>query len=280
MIQSICLFPVLRRAGFSMRLRWDLRRNEIGEIGRMAGWMFGYVASQALGNLVVQRAANAATNTALAPRRHDAAYYTILLERLAALPAPVRDRRDLGHQRAAAADERSRQRTAVLAGPGRLLQGRADRLGHRGARRDLPRRDGRAACASSCSLHGHTDTAQARGRSARSSASSRSAWCRSCSPSCSCGCSTRSTRTGQPAIIGMVMLIVGVIGGRGRGDRAPLLPDGDRPRLCLRSGIADRRADRLAAAAAPGGQPGRLADHQVAHPDAARHAARAWCSSS
>ncbi len=64
-IQSICLFPVLRRAGFSMRLRWDLRRNEIGEIGRLAGWMFGYVASQALGNLVVQRAANAAAQ----PRR-------------------------------------------------------------------------------------------------------------------------------------------------------------------------------------------------------------------
>ena len=64
-IQSICLFPVLRRAGFSMHLRWDLRRYEIREIGQMAGWMFGYVASQALGNLVVQRAANAATNTAL-----------------------------------------------------------------------------------------------------------------------------------------------------------------------------------------------------------------------
>jgi putative peptidoglycan lipid II flippase len=76
-IQSICLFPVLRRAGFSMRLRWDLRRNEIGEIGRMAGWMFGYVASQALGNLVVQRAANAATNTALSHDVKTTAYYTI-----------------------------------------------------------------------------------------------------------------------------------------------------------------------------------------------------------
>jgi putative peptidoglycan lipid II flippase len=76
-IQSICLFPVLRRAGFSMRLRWDLRRNEIGEIGRMAGWMFGYVASQALGNLVVQRAANAATNTALSHNVSTTAYYTI-----------------------------------------------------------------------------------------------------------------------------------------------------------------------------------------------------------
>ncbi|HTU04932.1 MAG TPA: lipid II flippase MurJ, partial [Trebonia sp.] len=66
-IQSICLFPILRRAGFSMRLRWDLRRHEIGEIGRMAGWMFGYVASQALGNLIVQRVANAASNSAAHP---------------------------------------------------------------------------------------------------------------------------------------------------------------------------------------------------------------------
>jgi putative peptidoglycan lipid II flippase len=61
-IQSVALFPIMRRAGFSMRLRWDLRRGEVREIGRMAGWMFGYVASQALGNLVVQRIANAAGN--------------------------------------------------------------------------------------------------------------------------------------------------------------------------------------------------------------------------
>jgi putative peptidoglycan lipid II flippase len=57
-IQSIALFPVMRRAGFSMRLRWDLRRAEISEIGRMAGWMFGYVVTQWLGNLVAQRVAN------------------------------------------------------------------------------------------------------------------------------------------------------------------------------------------------------------------------------
>jgi putative peptidoglycan lipid II flippase len=63
-IQSICLFPVLRRAGFSMRLRWDLRPAEFREIGRMGGWMFGYVVSQWLGNLVVQKAANAAATTA------------------------------------------------------------------------------------------------------------------------------------------------------------------------------------------------------------------------
>ncbi len=60
-IQSIALFPVLRRAGFSMRPRWDLRRAEISAIGTMAGWMVFYVASQAVGNLVVQRVANAAS---------------------------------------------------------------------------------------------------------------------------------------------------------------------------------------------------------------------------
>jgi putative peptidoglycan lipid II flippase len=60
LIQSICLFPVLRRAGFSMRLRGDLRRSEIADIGRQAGWLLGYVFSQAAGNLVVQRVANIA----------------------------------------------------------------------------------------------------------------------------------------------------------------------------------------------------------------------------
>jgi putative peptidoglycan lipid II flippase len=60
LIQSIALFPVLRRAGFSMRLRWDFRRAELGEIRRMAGWMLGYVGSQWAANLVVQRVANSA----------------------------------------------------------------------------------------------------------------------------------------------------------------------------------------------------------------------------
>ena len=60
LIQSIALFPVLRRAGFSMHLRWDFRRSEIGEIRRMAGWMLGYVGSQWAANLIVQRVANSA----------------------------------------------------------------------------------------------------------------------------------------------------------------------------------------------------------------------------
>jgi putative peptidoglycan lipid II flippase len=75
-IQSIALFPVLRRAGFSMRLRWDLRLGEMRQIGRMAGWMFGYVITQWLGNLVVQRAANSASNTALS-HGVTTSYYTV-----------------------------------------------------------------------------------------------------------------------------------------------------------------------------------------------------------
>ncbi len=63
-IQSICLFPVMWRAGFDMRLTFDFRRHEIGEIGRMSGWMFGYVATQWLSNLVAQRVANSAQNSA------------------------------------------------------------------------------------------------------------------------------------------------------------------------------------------------------------------------
>jgi putative peptidoglycan lipid II flippase len=63
-IQSVSLYPIMRRAGFSMRLTLDFRRSEIGEIGRMSGWMFGYVATQWLGNLVTQRVANSAGNSA------------------------------------------------------------------------------------------------------------------------------------------------------------------------------------------------------------------------
>ena len=59
-IQSIALFPVMWRAGFDMKLTFQFRRSEIAEIGRMSGWMLGYVFSQWLGNLVVTRVANSA----------------------------------------------------------------------------------------------------------------------------------------------------------------------------------------------------------------------------
>ena len=60
LLQSVALMPVLRKAGFSMHLRWDHRRAEIREIRRMASWMLVYVGSQWASNLVVARVANAA----------------------------------------------------------------------------------------------------------------------------------------------------------------------------------------------------------------------------
>src|SRR6202012_2739464 len=59
-IQSIALFPVMWRAGFDMKLTFRFRRSEIAQIGPVSGWMLGYVFSQWLGNLVVTRVANSA----------------------------------------------------------------------------------------------------------------------------------------------------------------------------------------------------------------------------
>jgi putative peptidoglycan lipid II flippase len=73
-IQSICLFPVLRRAGFSMRVRLGFRRAEVREIGRMAGWMLGYVVSQWAATVIVQNLANAASNTQATETAGYAAY--------------------------------------------------------------------------------------------------------------------------------------------------------------------------------------------------------------
>jgi putative peptidoglycan lipid II flippase len=60
-IQSLALFPIVKRAGFSFRLRFDFRRAELREIGRMSGWMVGYVVSQWAGNLILQVVANMAS---------------------------------------------------------------------------------------------------------------------------------------------------------------------------------------------------------------------------
>ncbi|HEX6454051.1 MAG TPA: murein biosynthesis integral membrane protein MurJ [Trebonia sp.] len=61
-IQSIALFPIVKRAGFSFRLRFDFRRKEIAEIGGMAGWMLGYVISQFAANLILTVVADVASN--------------------------------------------------------------------------------------------------------------------------------------------------------------------------------------------------------------------------
>jgi putative peptidoglycan lipid II flippase len=58
--QTAALIPALRRVKFRWRPRFDFRRAEVSEIGRMAGWMFGYIASTQVAFLVTTRVANSA----------------------------------------------------------------------------------------------------------------------------------------------------------------------------------------------------------------------------
>jgi putative peptidoglycan lipid II flippase len=57
-LQTVALIPSLRRVGFRWRPRRDFRRAEISEIGRMSGWMFGYVLTTQISFLVTTRIAN------------------------------------------------------------------------------------------------------------------------------------------------------------------------------------------------------------------------------
>jgi len=59
--QTVALFPSLRAAGFRWHPTLGFRRDEVSEMGRMAGWMSVYVITQWAGNLVVQILANNAS---------------------------------------------------------------------------------------------------------------------------------------------------------------------------------------------------------------------------
>ena len=60
-VQTLALVPVLRRVGFRWRPRWDFRRSEVSEIGRMAGPLFGYIVTTQVAFLVVSNVANKAS---------------------------------------------------------------------------------------------------------------------------------------------------------------------------------------------------------------------------
>ena len=59
--QTVALFRPLRQAGFRWRPRFDFRREELKEIGRMAGWMFGYALTTQVTFVVTQLVANASS---------------------------------------------------------------------------------------------------------------------------------------------------------------------------------------------------------------------------
>ncbi len=58
MAQTAALIPSLRKVGFRWRPRFDFRRAEVSEIGRMGGWMFGYVLTTQVSFLVTAVVAN------------------------------------------------------------------------------------------------------------------------------------------------------------------------------------------------------------------------------
>ena len=57
-LQTVALFPSLRRVGFRWRPVLGFRPGELGEMWNMASWMFAYVGSQFLGTTVVTIIAN------------------------------------------------------------------------------------------------------------------------------------------------------------------------------------------------------------------------------
>jgi putative peptidoglycan lipid II flippase len=59
-LQTAALVPSLRKVGFRWRPRTDFKRAEVSEIGRMGGWMFGYVLTTQVAFLVTTQVANRA----------------------------------------------------------------------------------------------------------------------------------------------------------------------------------------------------------------------------
>src|SRR2546423_6844574 len=59
-VQAAGLFPALRKVGFRWRWRWDWRELRLRELGRVGGWMLGYVVVSQIALLVVLALAQAA----------------------------------------------------------------------------------------------------------------------------------------------------------------------------------------------------------------------------
>jgi putative peptidoglycan lipid II flippase len=57
-LQTAALIPSLRKVGFRWRPRFDFRRAEVSEIGRMSGWMLGYIVTTQISFLVTTVVSN------------------------------------------------------------------------------------------------------------------------------------------------------------------------------------------------------------------------------
>ena len=123
--QAAAMIPALRRVGFRWRPQLGLSRDEMAEIWRMAGWMFGYVVTTQIALLVTQNLANDAAVRAEAANIGYGAGFSAYQYGVAALPASVCDRGHLGDHRAAAAHERACGGRQVFACQAGLLRRRA-----------------------------------------------------------------------------------------------------------------------------------------------------------
>jgi putative peptidoglycan lipid II flippase len=56
--QTAALIPSLRKVGFRWRPRFDFRRAEVSELGRMSGWMLGYIVTTQISFLVTTVVSN------------------------------------------------------------------------------------------------------------------------------------------------------------------------------------------------------------------------------
>ncbi|GAA4912680.1 putative peptidoglycan lipid II flippase [Stackebrandtia albiflava] len=63
-VQSLALWPAIRKVGFRWRWRWDLRHLGLGEIGRLGGWILLYVGLNQVAMMVLIRLANMAFDNA------------------------------------------------------------------------------------------------------------------------------------------------------------------------------------------------------------------------
>jgi putative peptidoglycan lipid II flippase len=61
--QTVALIPALRRVGFRWRPRFDFRRVDVSEIGRMAGWMFAYILTTQIAFFVAVKVADHANRS-------------------------------------------------------------------------------------------------------------------------------------------------------------------------------------------------------------------------
>ncbi|HEU5029549.1 MAG TPA: murein biosynthesis integral membrane protein MurJ [Spirillospora sp.] len=75
-LQTVALWPSLRRVGFRWRPRLDFRRGEVGQVGRMAGWTLLYVVATQAGLAVVTALANRAGDLGHAKGLGDGYGYT------------------------------------------------------------------------------------------------------------------------------------------------------------------------------------------------------------